>query len=720
MRIIAKGARGILSLELVLLLGYVSIMPVMAQEGAGVFRVAPTGQDVPGCGSVIQPCHSIQYAVNEAVSGDMILVAEGEYKYDPALDPCKGRIGGGGGVVCFFDKSLTILGGYTPDNWMIADPATNLTVINGEHKTRGVRVQKSYSSAPSTSLHMEGFTIKNGYYGGATSGSDDDTFAFGGGLFIEQSPLVLRNMVFLNNTAVGGTTTQLYGGKGSGGALAINATEDNVTLELENVTFKDNTAQGGTGAELGGDALGGALFTYGVRGTGKTLTFHDNAAIAGGTNGSGRINWDLADALGGAEAIEVYSDGVFQGVPAVNNVARGGDETNGEGGGAYGGAIYVEMADFTLLDAEIKSNEARAGSGVNTVNYAAIAEGGGIQSDGSRVVLKRVYVLENAAYGGDGTTYGGAAGGGGIALTSYSQQYPVQIENLVITDNYVQSGSGTIVGGGGGGLWLQGVDADIVHTTFAGNEVSQHLLGQGLILLGWPATKADMAYNIIADHTGMSGVAAVHVQEGAAVTFKHGLFANNTDNDNHDDNYVGPPGSFSGLETMIEAPSAGFISPNDRHLLETSVAKDAAVGSNTVLDIDKEQRCLGILDIGADEYLPPIWVVVTPIESESLRVRWSVDLNRIDIGNVDYYNVIVDVAAGVSLSGGQMTCEEALCEIPLDVGLAQTVDLTGLTNYQIYTVSVEARSATGNVLATSNLASGMVTDIFVYLPAILR
>ena len=66
-----------------LLLGSV---PLAAQPGTGVFRVAPSGSNAGGCGAAATPCAHPQRAVNLAASGDEIRVAAGTYVYDPALD----------------------------------------------------------------------------------------------------------------------------------------------------------------------------------------------------------------------------------------------------------------------------------------------------------------------------------------------------------------------------------------------------------------------------------------------------------------------------------------------------------------------------------------------------------------------------------------------------------------------------------------------------------
>lgn len=108
------------------------------------------------CSSSASPCRTIQYAANQSASGDRILVAQGIYTYNAGTDLCsflQTRA-----VVCFVDKNLTILGGYSTSNWSIANPSVNLTVIDGQNSRRGVAVIGFNTTI--AYLDMEGFTIR--------------------------------------------------------------------------------------------------------------------------------------------------------------------------------------------------------------------------------------------------------------------------------------------------------------------------------------------------------------------------------------------------------------------------------------------------------------------------------------------------------------------------------------------------------------------------------
>ncbi len=574
---------------------------------AGTTRyVAPSGADTGGCSSAAAPCRSIQFAVNQSVSGNRILVARGTYTYDANTDPCTFRLTRG--VVCVVNKSLTILGGYSTSNWSTADPSGNLTVIDGENIRRGVMVVAT--SNPATHLTMEGFTIQNGraqgpLYPGVSGGR-------GGGMWVAKGAVTLRDLVFLNNQAIGDNTSGA-GGSADGAGLTIEASPAGTSSLLQRVTFDGNQSLGGTGSERGGVAFG-ALFVYASVVTVEDSTFINNLARAGNSTGSGISGGLNADALGGAIGLEQGS-ATLNRIEASNNQAIGGNAST-NAGGAFGGAIFTEdAAAFVLRDSSISDNTAQAGNAA-TGGFGA---GGGVLVFNTPATMERVQFISNSAIGGNTTGSGnaGPAGGGGLYLwRSRTNINPsASLTNVIIADNYVTMGSGgTSQGGGGGGIQIQGLTATISHATFARNRLGPALVaGQGLLVLTAPgvsASTANISYSIVADHTqGKAGAVAVHVQQGNTVNFNRGLFAGNNENTNAGN---GGAGTFNGLAGVLSAPSAGFISPGspdfNYHIRSDSAAKDQAAGSTLTTDIDGQGRPYdGVPDLGADEYstLPP-------------------------------------------------------------------------------------------------------------------
>ena len=588
---------------------------VSAQPDTTYIKVVGSGTDTQGCGSESNPCQTIQFAVNQSGSGDVIQVAAGTYRYQSNTDNCNFLTTRA--VVCFVDKHLTILGGYSASNWTTFDPSSNPTLIDGENSSRGVAIIAYNSTA---SLRMEGFTIQNGLAQGASSGSDFYINAFGGGMWAQNSNVTLRDMVFKNNQSRGGNMTSQYGGGGSGAGLAIQSTKGGAVSVLERVTFDGNQAFGGTGAERGGVSLGGGLFTYESALNGSDLTFTNNKAQAGSSNGSGVDNVHSlhADALGGGAAFQTGSSVTLTRITAQGNRSIGGDAGGGsgtEGGGGFGGAISTEEANITITEAALSGNSAIGGSAAS----GGVAFGGGILTDNTDADLDRVNIIDNATISGASKSGGdaGAPSGGGAYITAFTptRRYQANIINSVIAGNRMQVGSpGNSVGGGGAGIVIQAMDANIIHTTVADNHFIGYLKsGQAILVHGLYGSSgapgsATIKYTIIANHVhpNSTDTSALTVAEGSTVNLHQGLFAGNT-NDINTNNRPYPPGTITGLDSMYFENSVEFASPNapdfDYHLTSSSPAIDRAADSDITIDMDGDPRPSSVYaDIGADEY----------------------------------------------------------------------------------------------------------------------
>ena len=577
-----------------------------AQSAATRYVDEPTGNNNGDCTGQSAPCKTIQYAVNQAQNGDTILVtgsANGtHYTYSSATEVCTDRIGVTG-VVCFINKQLTLLGGYALDNWATANPAANLTIIDGENRIRGVMLLNFRST---TTLHIEGFTIQNGLARGNPKGNGDDKiFAFGGGMLLDGiQTALLRNMIFQDNQAVAEDTTSGYGGAAGGGGLAIRAVP---SATLENILFTSNQAKGGSGPVRGGYGQGGGLFTYQSTLSGSGLTFKNNDAIGGNSTGDGVTpDGQRADALGGGANFEVGSKVTLQLVYMTGNRAIGGNARANSGGG-FGGGINAEQTTLTLSDANLRQNVAQGGQAQN----GWLGSGGGMATIESAITLERSSIINNSAIGGAGTTGDkGAAGGGGVVVgrINPSLNVALTIINCIIADNVAAAGNGTVFrGGGAGGLWIQGIDATVNHTTIANNKIDDGMDGQGILLIeaGSQGANATIANSVIANHTGHSSkLAALHVKVGNTVTLQGGLWSGN-DLDTNASGTPGPAGSFNGLATM-KSGQAAFVAPGspayNYHLARTSAAIDQATGSTLTVDIENQPR-LNTPDYGADEFL---------------------------------------------------------------------------------------------------------------------
>ncbi|MCP4537877.1 MAG: hypothetical protein GY832_12100, partial [Chloroflexi bacterium] len=107
-------------------------VPVLAQSGTGIIRVAMSGTDTPGCGSAGDPCRTVQYAIDESTAGDEIHVAVGLYTSVSARY--------GVTQVVYIEETITIRGGYTTTNWSMPDPDANPTVLSALGQGRVVYV----------------------------------------------------------------------------------------------------------------------------------------------------------------------------------------------------------------------------------------------------------------------------------------------------------------------------------------------------------------------------------------------------------------------------------------------------------------------------------------------------------------------------------------------------------------------------------------------------
>jgi hypothetical protein len=244
------------------------------------------------------------------------------------------------------------------------------------------------------------------------------------------------------------------------------------------------------------------------------------------------------------------------------------------------------------------------------------------------------------------------------------------------------------------------------------------VLGPGLVVEPWDTLPAavNMNYSIIADHTGGDARAsAIMVAPSGTITFNHGLFANNTQDTNENKIPI-TPGIINGLSTMLSASSAGFISPGSPNynyrIRLSSAAINQATGSAIPDDIEGESRPYNIVsDLGAVEYWPFVLTVVSG--NGTLRLDWT-DGASVLAGGVSYYEVVVTCETGADPP------EQGDCGQPINTGMATTLNLTGLSNFMQYTIVVNVRDSSQNLLATSTVISTSLTNILIYLPLVIR
>ncbi|MEM4168174.1 MAG: hypothetical protein QXW98_06995, partial [Candidatus Caldarchaeum sp.] len=436
--------------------------------------VSTTGIDSGDCSSPIQPCRTIQYAVNKASNGDTIKVAQGVYRYDALVDPC--YFLQTPAVVCALDKSLSILGGYVSGQWSMPVLSPEHTVIDGENLYRGV-ANIGYNDFQTAHMTMKNFTIRNARVVGPTYLNPYDPSGVGAGMLVQHASVTLEDVVFENNVAIGENTIGA-GGQADGSGLRIEAIPAGKVGLLRRVTFRGNHSFGGRGTERGGVAFG-ALFVYRSHVIVEDSLFEDNLAKAGSSSGSGSYGAPpKADGLGGAIGLEKGKLEIRRS-RIQNNVAIGGDATQYAGSG-YGGGIFVEDFDgndseLVLEDSLIYNNIAIGGRAVQ----GGGGVGGGLASANVIVKISRTRFISNTAVGGDstnGTNAGPGAGGGAYLFAERSGTFDSYMINTLVVSNSVRPGAGNspwgLGNGGGAGIIIQGIRADIVFSTIARNALA--------------------------------------------------------------------------------------------------------------------------------------------------------------------------------------------------------------------------------------------------------
>jgi hypothetical protein len=660
-------------------------------------HVASSGSDSGSCGTISQPCRTIQQAINMASNGDTILVAAGTYTYSGSSTCLDGV---STAVVCVLSKHLTILGGFSTSNWISANPGSNVTTIDGQNSHRGVQLHGL--TAAGASLRIEGFTIQNGRKQGSATGGDALTFAFGGGLLADRGSVTARNLIVKNNQALGGNTSSSYGGAGTGGGMAFRSNSNGILLE--NILFEDNLARGGTGVDRGGYGIGGGLYTLDAVVTARNLTFTNNTAQAGSSNGSGSSANNYADAQGGGAAIHNFSVATLDNIVATGNQALGGNAPNGNAGGSFGGGLYTERATAVFTNIHLEDNLSQGGAGRDPATNSSLGNGGGFAGARSDVTLAQANIVNNIAQGGVGDIYWGAGGGGGVYFSGFADGNTLELINTVIADNVAslgQSGSGSTTGGGGGGLFVNGGQANLTHVTLAQNQLG-HVSMQGIGLVAINSAAVNVAYSIVANHTT---AIALHAQPGSTVNFDTNLLNNNSVDTGGGGSFTGSGSNFTGSPDFI-APGA----PNYNYRIDNgSAAIDQAGGSGTAVDIDNQSRtAFGSADVGADEFAP-LYLHAQP-NNQTLILSWAADTTLLT--GLDHYNIVV------SQSGGANPPIEG--PSPINAGISTSFTLSGLTNNANYTITIQARSGSNSLIASSNTVIAFPTDDLVYLPFVVR
>lgn len=401
-------------------------------------------------------------------------------------------IGAGGGVFVSDKSHVTIQNGST---------------IQGNTGTRGGGIYVENSTVEVKNSMIDGNTADD-----VPKKAPNSNKGLGGGIYSYESTLTVTDSTISGNEAKGSTSLIRYNskdeissealGNGGGGICAVGKKSD-VTLDGVTVTGNKATySKKGTGAGI--EAQGGTLTV-----TECTITNNEAQGNGGGIfsaegnelNISGStIQGNKADNGGGIHMGEARdtsktpSKATITDTKILENEAIG----SGEGGGVYVGG---PRADATL-------------KGCTVANNKSVSTGGGIAAKLSTVTLDDTTVENNQAVNGGGLFHLGIAVPGSLTLQNGS----------VIRNNTASSM--------GGGLFLWGnVGLKSDNSEISGNKA---LYGAGIAASQYTANFASPKLELVDTKVNNNGDAntvmggGIYAASGVTVTSKNTKFLGNT------------------------------------------------------------------------------------------------------------------------------------------------------------------------------------------------
>ncbi len=467
------------------------------------------------CTDEAHPCRTIQHAINQAVTGDMICVAKhtlaGPLVYSEQLTITKSiTLDGAWDAMCVDPNNLTC------SLWSIPCDPANVTI-----DAAGVGRVISIVNANPT-IHC--FTITGGDAGGGASDPNK-----GGGIAAwDAAPIIIHNVITGNY----GCTTASCTGNGRGGGLYLanvpatavisgNLIAHNVAddatwgqgggLYLENASPQvlSNTFQSNRGGHSAGDG-GGIAVADGspIIADNDFLLNLGGRAVMG--NGGGlfiqstlpvTIERNLFDGnagLRGTGSPPLFSRGggiYFDGPLArIRNNELYGNVANLLDQRGLGGAMYLHGLSAA---AEVRGNVV---SDDNRASYFANGAGGGIYLDACYATVADNWIFNNVASSSN-PGYGGGIyvnGGGGLilgntitgnlallgAVSGFGLGGGMMISNstVLVQENRIaqnRAAAGPSANGAGGGVHVYQGTPLITGNVITGNQASQGAFGSG-------------------------------------------------------------------------------------------------------------------------------------------------------------------------------------------------------------------------------------------------
>jgi uncharacterized repeat protein (TIGR01451 family) len=462
---LALSAGALLLIGVWTLLSFDEPAVALAQPSASVIRVATSGTDAIGCGSVIiTPCLTVQYAVDQAADGDEIRVAAGLYT-DVYTRNLSGSVFT---QTVFISTSVSVRGGYTTTNWITPDPAANPTILDAQGLGRVIYITREVT------VTLDGLRIVNG---AGDMGGDGSPLGSGGGIFGDGRALTVSNCTLMSNTAHSDTPSSvsqgggIYQGCGSVGGYCSYTP----ILVVENSRIVSNAA----------DYNGGGIYVQGT-------AVLQNVEVVGnrsGESGSGVCSYysslsirhsDFSDNT--AQDDDPYDINSGGGVYAYGGdaVILDGNTFVGNTALGFAGGVYVRETTLTMTDNLVQDNVSQSsGGGANVYDCVAYlahntfehntaaSAGGGLEVTWGDLTLTHNRFLSNTG----GTYGGGGLYGGGIAAG----------HAYTVTHNLFQGNVGSWAGScvGGGVRMFNGSVGDYGWIVFSHNQVLSNTASAG-------------------------------------------------------------------------------------------------------------------------------------------------------------------------------------------------------------------------------------------------
>ncbi|MHC4617362.1 MAG: right-handed parallel beta-helix repeat-containing protein [Planctomycetota bacterium] len=421
---------------------------------------------------------TIQAAIDAAVDGDSVIVAEGVYT------------GSGNKNLDFHGKAITVRSTDPEDPCVVA-----ATVIDCQNSGRGFY----FHTGEDANSILSGFTITRGFAGE------------GGGIYCSGSSPTISNCVITGNS--------VYDWDAYGGGIYCGAGS---SPGIINCTINNNEAQGPDAVMFpgsGGDAYGGAIYC----GSNSHPTI-DNCIISDNSAWGGN-GYDLETSGGNAHGGGIYGDTRIKNCMISRNEAYGGFASNSANAGtACGGGVYGIV---TMTNSTVSGNAACGGGDMDLFVGSPVDRGygGGIFARGGSSIANCLVVANNARV--EESAGGGGHGlGGGIYCDSSGQ---VSVRNCTIVAN-TASGDPMKLGQGYGGGVYSSSGTTISSGILWGNAADDGPQAYG----GGSVTYSDV-------EGGYSGQGNINADPLFADANDYHLLVGSPCIDAGDPNYAGPP-----------------------------------------------------------------------------------------------------------------------------------------------------------------------------------